>query len=186
MEAIKAMIHDQDLPMHLWAEATRTAIYVQNRISRSALGNKTPKEMFTGEKPEVSHLRYSFVMYTYMFQRRRYQSWTLQGRREYLCDTMNNQKLIESIIQDFSRSRSVEMLHLMKMNPSLNPKISLQMKIMKKRRRLLEPQKVPYQHLEILKKILYKKIVTEQKLKDLWKHPRRLSQQNQDQLGLMM
>ena len=28
MEAVKAMIHDQDLPMHLWAEAARTAIYV--------------------------------------------------------------------------------------------------------------------------------------------------------------
>ena len=29
MEATKAMLHDQDLPMHLWAEAARTAVYVQ-------------------------------------------------------------------------------------------------------------------------------------------------------------
>ena len=28
MEVVKAMIHDQDLPMHLWAEATRSTIYV--------------------------------------------------------------------------------------------------------------------------------------------------------------
>jgi transposase InsO family protein len=28
MEAVKTMIHDQDLPMHLWAEAARTSIYV--------------------------------------------------------------------------------------------------------------------------------------------------------------
>jgi transposase InsO family protein len=28
MEAMKAMIHDQDLPMHLWAKATKTAVYV--------------------------------------------------------------------------------------------------------------------------------------------------------------
>ena len=28
MEAVKAMIHDQDLPMHLWAEAAGTAVYV--------------------------------------------------------------------------------------------------------------------------------------------------------------
>ena len=28
MEAVKAMIHDQDLPMHLWVEAARTTIYV--------------------------------------------------------------------------------------------------------------------------------------------------------------
>ena len=56
MKVVKAMIHDPDLLMHLWAEAARTAVYVQNRISHSALGNKTPEEMFYGEKPEVSHL----------------------------------------------------------------------------------------------------------------------------------
>ena len=48
---------DQDLPMHLWVKEARTTIDVQNRISHSALGNKTPKEMFTGENPEVSHLK---------------------------------------------------------------------------------------------------------------------------------
>ena len=47
------MIHDQDLPMHLWDEAARTTIYVKNRLSYSALGFKTPKEMYTGKKPEV-------------------------------------------------------------------------------------------------------------------------------------
>ena len=28
MEAAREMLHDQDLPMHLWAEAARTAVYV--------------------------------------------------------------------------------------------------------------------------------------------------------------
>ena len=28
MEVARAMLHDQDLPMHLWAEAARTAVYV--------------------------------------------------------------------------------------------------------------------------------------------------------------
>jgi hypothetical protein len=57
MEAVKTMIHDQDLPMCLWAEAAMTAVYVQNRLSHSALGFKTSEEMFTGKKPEVSHLK---------------------------------------------------------------------------------------------------------------------------------
>ena len=57
METIKAMIHDQDLRMHLRVEAAKTAVYVLNKISHSALGNKTPEEMFTCEKPEVSHLK---------------------------------------------------------------------------------------------------------------------------------
>ena len=57
MEAVKTMIYDQDIPMHLWAEAARTAVYVQNTISHSALGFKTLEYMFTGKKPEVSHLK---------------------------------------------------------------------------------------------------------------------------------
>jgi hypothetical protein len=51
------MIHDQDLPMTLWAEATNTVIFVQNRSPHQILANKTPKEAFTGMRPEVSHLR---------------------------------------------------------------------------------------------------------------------------------
>jgi transposase InsO family protein len=52
MEVVKAMIHDQDLPMHLWEKETKTFVHVQNRSPHKVLGNKTPEEMFTGEKPE--------------------------------------------------------------------------------------------------------------------------------------
>ena len=31
MEAAKAMLHDQGLPMHLWAEAVRATVCVQNK-----------------------------------------------------------------------------------------------------------------------------------------------------------
>ena len=57
MEAVKAMIHDQDPLMYLWPEAVRTIVYGQNRISHNALGNKNRKEMFYGEKLEVSNLK---------------------------------------------------------------------------------------------------------------------------------
>jgi len=35
MEVMKTMIHDQDLPMHLWEEAARTTMYVQKILSHS-------------------------------------------------------------------------------------------------------------------------------------------------------
>ena len=57
MEAEKAMLHDQDLPMHLWEEATRTTVYVHNRTPHRVLENKTPEELFSSKKPEVIHLR---------------------------------------------------------------------------------------------------------------------------------
>jgi hypothetical protein len=34
-----------------------TTVYVQNRLSHNTLGLKTPEEMFTRKKPEVSHLK---------------------------------------------------------------------------------------------------------------------------------
>ena len=57
MEAMKTMIHDHDLPMHLWDEAIRKIVYVRNRLSHSALGFKSPEEMFIGKNPEVIHIK---------------------------------------------------------------------------------------------------------------------------------
>jgi hypothetical protein len=57
MEAVKTMIHDQDLQIHIWAEATRKTIYVQKILSYSALGFKTPEEKFIRKKLEVIHLK---------------------------------------------------------------------------------------------------------------------------------
>ena len=42
--------------MHLSNEATRTTMYVKNRLSHSALGFKTPGEMYTVKNLEISHL----------------------------------------------------------------------------------------------------------------------------------
>ena len=53
----RAMIHDQGLQMYLWAEACGTAVYVQNRSPHRRLGDITLEEAFTGEKPDISHLR---------------------------------------------------------------------------------------------------------------------------------
>ena len=56
-EAAKAIMHDLDLPSSIWAEAVGTTVYIQNRCPHFILGDKTPKEKFTGVKPTVDHLR---------------------------------------------------------------------------------------------------------------------------------
>ena len=61
------MLHDQDLPMHLWEEASKTAVYVQNCTPHRVLKNKTPEEVFFGKKLEVSHLRiFSCLVYIHI------------------------------------------------------------------------------------------------------------------------
>ena len=57
LEAAHAMVHDQGLPKFLWGEAANTTVYVQNRCPHSALDSKTPEEVFSGKKPDVSHFR---------------------------------------------------------------------------------------------------------------------------------
>ena len=53
--------------MHLWEEATRTTVYVQNYTPHRVLDNKTPEEAFSREKPEVSHLRiFGFPVYIHI------------------------------------------------------------------------------------------------------------------------
>ena len=44
MEAMKTMIHDQGLPMHLWAEAARTTVCVWNKYPIVHLGSKPLKK----------------------------------------------------------------------------------------------------------------------------------------------
>ena len=57
MEVAREILHDQDLPMHLWAEVARTTMYVQNRTPHRVFENKTLEEVFSHKKPEVNHLR---------------------------------------------------------------------------------------------------------------------------------
>ena len=55
--AARAMLHDEGLPLHLWAEACNTTVYVQNRFPHKVLGMSTPEEAYSGKRPDISHLR---------------------------------------------------------------------------------------------------------------------------------
>lgn len=57
MELARAMLIARNLPNFLWSEAVSYAAYLRNRAPTRALEGKTPHEAWTGEKPNVSHLR---------------------------------------------------------------------------------------------------------------------------------
>lgn len=56
MEKTRAMMLDSDLPTRFWGEALTTANYLRN-VSPTANKEKTPYELFYGQKPDVSFLR---------------------------------------------------------------------------------------------------------------------------------
>lgn len=57
LESGRAMSFRHNLPRFLWPEAVSYAAYIRNRVPTRALNGKTPEEMFTGRKPDISNLR---------------------------------------------------------------------------------------------------------------------------------
>ena len=57
METVRAMLSDSRLPKTFWAEALATAAYLRNRSPTKALASMTPYETWTGERPQVQHLK---------------------------------------------------------------------------------------------------------------------------------
>lgn len=45
------------LPLTMWGEAVRHTVYIINRLPTRALSGQTPFEAWTGDKPDVGHIR---------------------------------------------------------------------------------------------------------------------------------
>jgi len=56
MDMVRSMMSYSTLPINLWMEALKKAIYILNRVpSKSA--PKTPYELWTGREPSLNHFR---------------------------------------------------------------------------------------------------------------------------------
>lgn len=56
MDMVRSMISYSTLPISLWMEALKTAIYILNRVPSKSVP-KTPYELWTGREPSLNHLR---------------------------------------------------------------------------------------------------------------------------------
>jgi len=58
LQRVRAILHASGLPKALWGEAVRHIIWLKNRTSTKAVpSGKTPYELVTGKKPNLSELR---------------------------------------------------------------------------------------------------------------------------------
>lgn len=57
VEKAKCMLADAKLAVKFWAEAVNTSVYLINRSISAGLVNKTPEEVWSGNKPNLSNLR---------------------------------------------------------------------------------------------------------------------------------
>jgi Integrase core domain len=56
MEMVRNMISHISLPLNLWGEALKTSAYILNWVPTKA-ANKTPYELWTGQKPSLQYFR---------------------------------------------------------------------------------------------------------------------------------
>jgi len=50
------MLHDSGLPRSLWGEAVCHAVWLKNRTPTKALDGRTPLEVATGKKPDLTNV----------------------------------------------------------------------------------------------------------------------------------
>jgi len=66
-EAARAMLIHANMPQQFWPEAVATAIYMWNRLPNSAINNKTPYELYYGEKPDLHHMQpFGCIVYAHV------------------------------------------------------------------------------------------------------------------------
>lgn len=56
-EKARCMLQDVNLPKCYWAEAINTAAYIKNHTTSNVLENKSPIEIWSGKKPDISHFK---------------------------------------------------------------------------------------------------------------------------------
>ena len=57
MDKVRCMLAESGLEEKFWAEAASTAVYLINRSPNSYINFKLPEEVWSGERPKISHLR---------------------------------------------------------------------------------------------------------------------------------
>jgi hypothetical protein len=68
VEAARAMLEKKSMPKFYWAEAVRTAVYIQNRIRDKVSAYK----QYFGTKPNLRHLRvFGSIAYVHILKEKR-------------------------------------------------------------------------------------------------------------------
>ena len=57
MEKERCMLSGVELGKELWVEVVGIACYLVNKSPSSALGDKTPQDVWTGKEPSLTHLK---------------------------------------------------------------------------------------------------------------------------------
>lgn len=120
VEKAKCLLFDANLQKVFWAEAVHTAIYLRNRSIAAGL-KKTPFELWTGIKPDVSNLRiFGSVVMVHVPKEKRLK-WDKKAAKQILVgysDTTKGYRIFNPTKKAISVSRDVI---IMESEPEIKP-----------------------------------------------------------------
>ena len=60
-------MQEKNMPNFYWAEVVNTSVYIMNITSTAAVHQITPKEKYTGNKPNLSHMKvFGCIVYVHV------------------------------------------------------------------------------------------------------------------------
>lgn len=54
---VRSLLRGSNMPPYMWGEADRHSIYILNRLPTKVLKGRTPYEAWSGNKPDMSHIK---------------------------------------------------------------------------------------------------------------------------------
>lgn len=92
MERAKCMILNAGLSKFFWAEAIKTAAYIINRSPTRSLLFKTPEEVWTGRKPNISNMKVFGCEAMVHFPKERRKKWDPKAQKMIFIGYCENTK----------------------------------------------------------------------------------------------
>lgn len=113
VERARCLLFDANLDKKFWAEAVHTAVYLRNRSLASGLNQRSPYEVWTGSKPDVSHIRiFGSIVMAHVPKTKRLK-WDKKSVKHYLvgyADNVKGYRLYNPVKNDIITSRDVTII----------------------------------------------------------------------------
>lgn len=113
VEKARCLLFDAKLHKQFWAEAVHTAVYLKNRTPAASLNEKTPYELWTGKKPDISHVRIFGSKVMVHVPKERRLKWDKKATEHYLLgygDNVKGYRLYNPVTRKIITSRDVTIM----------------------------------------------------------------------------
>lgn len=111
VEKARCLLYEAQFEKFLWAEAVNTAVYIKNRSPTSGLDkNTTPYEIWTGRKPNLSHLRIFGSPVMVHIPKEKRKKWDKKAKKMFLVgysEYIKGYRLYNPVSREVSVARDV-------------------------------------------------------------------------------